>query len=988
MVSSRTKLISFFLLSSLIGASVVYFLVSTFELRVFYSISFFFFSFCLQAYIFSDSTFKIRTIERRAYSLEITKVLTSAYTWVILASLVIVLIPSPPVSIDSNGIYLSFLSLSPVQLLRVVLGYFFVAFFPGKIIYELFLKSRYHLDRFEQLGLTIAISFIFSIILGLILLQVAGEITSSYFVGSTWLFILPVLMSRIIKEKASKDEQVGVRTLSVGYSLGVLLLLSAILLVSSYVVHMFSQPISGIYSGDLTFYIKWADEFVNFGSTFSPYLWFQVYMKITSIITGLPLLFSLAGLQFFVLLPIVSFYMLMKNLFPHYAKCPTITAVFIFIQGLFVVPTVIVLAGTPALYKEYMSGNILSVLTPYVSGTGSGGATWLSAFSNLIVVALGAFALTFAYRYFSEGNLKGRLVDMFLAALFLVTTLFSNGIFFIPLFFLILTVFLLSQDIQSGSKKLALLIGLATILLLALDFLNGWHFLFRGSQTSSYFLTHYWPILPAIVFVVYVKEKTHARINVRISAQTTPRILGKSLLWISLLTIFLAALGLGVFEWGVPLNAIRVVSFPPVFPWYVYVLNYGFPLLITIGGLRVLMGVDQKRPLVFILVWLFSLMFLGLLGPYLLTSVIPFLPNTETSAFHRFMVQIVYLTSGLGAVVLSNFKPVITSKWFKRLEISSTQILSLTFTLMVAMSFLYIPFGTQYYLTVGNPSEYYNSPMEAKALTWANLNISDNSIILSLSQSSYLKLSALTRLKVIPPETMSVNISAFARTTEKVIIADDQQNKFWTTEPAGVGKYEVLISDDANTKTNGADSLKINVTNGSYSTWYIRHNFLPAANWNDRDMVYLNFYGANSGMSFVFQIWTPDVHNRGSFLFKDDFRGWKQLAFPLTKLNTIGTFNLTNVAVMKISPESVSWTTLGVWYIDQIVTARRFIDEVSLQEFLYNHLQSLRISYIYVTSTDLSTLGGKEDTSFFLSTISTFPIAYKNDEVTIYMVPS
>jgi hypothetical protein len=994
-VSNRKKLILFFLLNSLIGASLIYLLVSTFILRIFYSLSFFLFSFFLQNYTFSDLTLRIRFNRNLAFFSSLKRILTSTYIWGIFASLIIILVPSYPFPIYPEGIYLSFLSLSPIQLLRIILGYYIVAFFPGKIIYDLFLKNCYNFDRFEEFGFNVAISWIFCTTLGLILLRISSVITPISMLASIWLSILPMIVYRFTKGGFMKREKVNNESyVNVDYDkLGVLLSLSVILLFSSYFIHMLSQPLAGIYSGDILLYIKVANEFVNFGSTFSPYLWFQVYMKITSSITGLPLLYSLAGLQFFVLLPPISFYMLMKTLFPKYRKTPTLTAAFIFLQGLSALPIAIVLLTTPALYTEYMSGNILGVLNPYLSGIGAGVSCWISAFVNLIEVAIGALAFSFAYRYFNEG----RFVDMFLGSLFLTTTIFLHGIFFIPLFFLTLTLFLLLQDIQNESKKLLLFIGLGTILFFGFEFLNRFHFLLEGNMTSSYFLIHYWPILPLIVLIVHIKEKTKIKVDVKMSAQNVPKTLGRSLLWIFSFAILFISLGLGILTLGAPLYATR----NPFFPWYVYILCYGLPFVIAIGSLPLIISITQKKPLAFISCWLLSLTLIGLSGPYLLTKVVSFLSQKDVTIFNRFIMQIVYLTSCLGAIVLGSFKfsktsktlssnPAIRSKLYKRLRTSSRQILPLAFTFMVAMSFLYIPYGTESYWAEGNSSEYYTSPMEAKALTWTNLNIPDNSIILSLSDSSYLKLCAHTRLKVIPPEKMiTINLSSFTHITDEKVIADDQQSEFWTIEHAGEGKYQVLIIDDTNTKISGADSLKINVTYGSYATWYIKHDFSPAVDWSDKDMVYLYFYGANSGNIFAFQIWTPDLYNRGYFLFTDDFGGWKKLAFPLKEFATIGTFNLTNVAVIKISPESVSDTVLGVWYLDRVVIARNFIDVASIQTFLYDYLESLRASYVYITSTDLSSLGmQKLEATLFLSVISTFPIAYKNDNVTIYEVPS
>ncbi len=450
MTLNKLKLL-FFLVNSLIGSLIIYFLVSTLVLRLFYSLLFFVFSFFLQQYCFSTTSLEIFP-DCHHSKLSLRKIFTSVYFWGLIASTFILVSPSYSFSVYSDSVFHSFQMLEPVAVFRILSGFFIVSFLPGKAIYDSLIKKDHNFDNFEQAGFIIGISWIISTIIGLILLRFF-VINPLSLLACTWLFVLPPALYKFVKERLLKqapNTAVNSSCIQVNYAKwGVLLSLLVILVFSSYLIHLFSQPLGGIYSGDLTFYFKSGNEFFNFGSTASPYLWFQVFIQIVSNITGLPPLYSLAGLQFFVLLVPMAFYILIKNLFPNSQKAPTLTAVFVFLQGLAALSVAIILITQPAVYSQYMSGNVMGVLNSYFSGVGSGVSCWVSAFVGMIEIAIGALAFTFTYCYFKKGHIS----DLLLGSLFLLTTLFMHGIFFLPLFFSALTIFLLLQKVEGPLQE-------------------------------------------------------------------------------------------------------------------------------------------------------------------------------------------------------------------------------------------------------------------------------------------------------------------------------------------------------------------------------------------------------------------------------------------------------------------------------------------------------------------------------------------------------
>ncbi len=759
---SRIKL-SFFSINSLIGSFIIYFLVSTLVLRIFYFILFFFFSLFIQIYLFSNSFCNISLGNRFSNLSNLRKVLTSAYGWGIFASIFVLITPNYTFTIYSDSVFHSLLSLSPIVLLRIISGVFILTFLPGKALYDSVIKKYHNFDFFEQAGFVIAISWILSTILGLILLRIFDVISPLSLLASIWLFVSPLIVYKFVKEgtlkKAQNAEVNDCR--NVNYAKwGILLSLGIILLFSSYLIHMVSQPLSGIYSGDLLFYFKSGNEFVNFGSTVSPYLWFQLFIEITSSITGLPQLYSLACLQFFVLLVPLAFYIMVKNLFPNYQKAPILTAVFVFLQGLAALPVAIVLITQPAVYSQYMSGNVMSVLTSYFSGVGSGVSCWISAFVGMTEIAIGALAFTFTYCYFK----KGRLSDLLLGSIFLMTTLFLHGIFFLPLFFLVLTIFLLLQKMEGASKKLTLFIVISSIFLFGFDFLDGFHFLISGNQTSSYFLMIFWPLLPILILIIHFKDKLFTNKLQQFSHNWTLPMVAKKrlsmikekgfLFWLSSLVILFVPIVLSVLTWGERLSAMR----NPFLPWFVYIICFGFPLAISIAGLPLLFRTTEKNGTLFIVCWLLSLILLGLSGPYLLGKIFPSLTGSDF-IFNRFLQQIVYLTSSLGALVLSvywsekkneneasNHK---TKSQFSKFRVSK-KLAPILFVGLVIFSFLYMPYGAEYYLIAGTTSNH----VDVEMVNLVNANISSNSVILPLSDQSYTELCALTQLRVMPPNVV------------------------------------------------------------------------------------------------------------------------------------------------------------------------------------------------------------------------------------------
>jgi len=158
------------------------------------------------------------------------------------------------------------------------------------------------------------------------------------------------------------------------------------------------------------------------------------------------------------------------------------------------------------------------------------------------------------------------------------------------------------------------------------------------------------------------------------------------------------------------------------------------------------------------------------------------------------------------------------------------------------------------------------------------------------------------------------------RETNPVVIADDKQTSFWQT--GGDDKRGTIsaptISDDAAIKQSGQNSLKMVIKEGgSYRCWYIQHKYSPSVDWSDKDFLVFHWYGANSGGEIYICLTAPDWVHYYQTIFVDDFKGWKQLSFPLNSFNVYGNPSLKGITNLKIRSRTVNLP--GTWYIDRVV---------------------------------------------------------------------
>ena len=168
---------------------------------------------------------------------------------------------------------------------------------------------------------------------------------------------------------------------------------------------------------------------------------------------------------------------------------------------------------------------------------------------------------------------------------------------------------------------------------------------------------------------------------------------------------------------------------------------------------------------------------------------------------------------------------------------------------------------------------------------------------------------------------------------EPRVVSDDNQTAFWRPTAWGNGTIGVpVLSDDAELKASGRNSLRIDVGSGDKAQWAIVHEYDPPANWSSCDFVSFYWYGRGDWRGYVVWIEAPDEANRWWFSFIDGWRGWRRVFLPLKGLD--GKYVINGITVRKITrgnpdPGNVTHIDIrlsggnpsvsGTWHIDRVV---------------------------------------------------------------------
>lgn len=166
----------------------------------------------------------------------------------------------------------------------------------------------------------------------------------------------------------------------------------------------------------------------------------------------------------------------------------------------------------------------------------------------------------------------------------------------------------------------------------------------------------------------------------------------------------------------------------------------------------------------------------------------------------------------------------------------------------------------------------------------------------------------------------SVEANVYAASTEEIdplIVADEKQSSFWIPLAGGKGSLDIALIDDSQVKVKGNDSLQIIVGSGPYEWWNIKHIYDTTQDWMLKDHISLYWYGEGTNVILNLYVMAPDDFNVFRSVFKDDFRGWRKLIFPLKEFSIFkGSPTWSKVGEIRI--EEVS-NVRGTWRLDRLI---------------------------------------------------------------------
>ncbi|RLI05851.1 hypothetical protein DRO26_01010 [Candidatus Bathyarchaeota archaeon] len=148
------------------------------------------------------------------------------------------------------------------------------------------------------------------------------------------------------------------------------------------------------------------------------------------------------------------------------------------------------------------------------------------------------------------------------------------------------------------------------------------------------------------------------------------------------------------------------------------------------------------------------------------------------------------------------------------------------------------------------------------------------------------------------------------------VLWDDDQTSFWSVVYGGSGSLVVpTLSNDSGVAKRGNNSLKIKVGSGSYSIWYIYHDFASAQDFSDYDFLAFWWYGQNTGNRLIVALDTTPLTDFYDWYIYDDWSGWKRVVLPLRNPDYIGgSPSLTNINRIRINGNELGQ---GTFYLDR-----------------------------------------------------------------------
>jgi hypothetical protein len=652
------------------------------------------------------------------------------------ASIVMLILPATKYSLNESWVF--FTSLNSSEMSRVVLGYFMLTVFPGYAAYRAFAKNKLS-KSFERIAIVLALSYVISTLVGLVMSLTVGLTLQNYLLA-LWAFVLACeALSRVFKRKNAGN---AVHPEPASFmKVGLMVVVCFLLVFSAYLITLSADPTDLALGGDVADYITGSNAFLNGHRSDSYYAWFQMFISVGSVLTGLNALHAFVGLQFLVVLFPLSFYTLLIRIFKNDKLAAVGTAITAVTCGLSSI-------GIVGLFSTYNDQSAFSAL--WTLRTKTQNWPWLSNhffITSTLDWSLLMLSFGFAYSLF-EGK-QSKLFSLVMGSLFLAATFFTHGALGIVIFLMAVCVFALWNF--KNLRRVVLFLIVTSFIILAFDIVSGSIFV---NTVFNYYL-HYqvffasssqFPYQTGLALLLILSLLTLSSLIVarvfrkRIKLITIRNFLSASSITsvCAVIAVLLTAISIVfiTFNFGVLSN-----SEETIFPWYIYVVRFTPLLQIALLSIPILFQESKEARLG---VWL--------MGGWIISAILIIALNI---VFPRFVTPIlvnrvimsVYIPLGaLSAFVLISLNKIKIPKIkfnFSRIFPTKRMRTFTIFLLAFLLSFSFLSYA--YSIEIFYQGNMLGSmPNDEKNLYTYLDTIPKEKTLLTYSYTSYKRLSSLT----------------------------------------------------------------------------------------------------------------------------------------------------------------------------------------------------------------------------------------------------
>jgi hypothetical protein len=722
------------ILATSIASLFLSFMIRTLVLRIVFASSFFLLSLLLMFLLFSAHDEKVNP------RLKLKKPRSwMIYCIAIVSSIVLLCFPVARYAFDDAWIF--FVSLDAVEVIRVIAGYFILAIFPGYVAHRCFARNNFD-NSYENLALIFALSYVISIVLGLSLSQTIGFSLVNY-LCSLWVFVLLCETLHYVFESKNGVPVISTtkRTSNDIIKKSLVILVCLFLIFSAYIITLSADPRDISLGGDITRYLTDSTAFLQNQQIDSSYLWFQIFLSIASVLTGLHPLHAFVGMQFIIVLFPLSFYTLLIKIFGDYKIATIGTTVTAITGGLSSI-------GILGLFHTYNEQSVFAALWDLRIKTQNW--PWLS--NHCFIVATMDWSLLmlgFGFIYcFIKRKRSGRLNYLILGSLFLVSTFFTHNVTGVMIG---LTTILVFSVFNHMYLKRALVFVLSFLFaLIVFDALSynffiktliNYYLHYQVFFASSALFPYQWGIITILLLLFSVPFIPRLAKNLRkkIKFVENGMLSSKSIASICvIITLVVSIISLAMI--AIRFNYLNLPE-ETIFPWYIYVVRFSPLIQLAILSVPIILKMKDKKRIGFFLMvsWCLLAIWMLVLNVVFPRFVTPILVN-------RILMSIYLPLGALSALTLSSLNMIKLSKVrFKlngsHVKISIKKILMFTLIMSIGFSFLSHAYSIELFYQ-GNKLSSMSS--EEKNLYTYLADLPPEKTFLTYSSTAYQRISALT----------------------------------------------------------------------------------------------------------------------------------------------------------------------------------------------------------------------------------------------------